>query len=345
MNPRERGIAPPDEKRPPIVETIGGSGMVGILGDGTWVVGWGNYKADGTRSGTSWHHHEDAFGVLRQHKRVIHRFLGVPSIKPEEDKQVTDPNPGLSIAYVAPEEVVPGENELIEVLAQRIQNAAALAASNRMSQERAFAILSDLKIRLRAVKNPYKVRAREQVESVLNAGEEITVGQFNDVSLPLLERVAEGTRIVEALIKRGGEVLDWTRLQEDNLSPITFTLSTEIKHARRGEIRANEWQQDFSSDTDVFELSRGILGHPYQNVGQKEIEKLKAQRDRALSDPLNALTLLREVYGPFYDIREKRLNRNASGEFNIFKPAKSVSQDTEIAKQELSNPSFANPAN
>lgn len=320
MNERER--REPESSAPEFVETIGTRKRVGILADGTWMVGWQRPPANSNTEGEiAWHHHPDVWAVLRQNTRVIDKFLGVPISKSEVDEGVQDPNLGASLPDLL---LIAGENEQARGLAQQAERIIAYSNHGAVTSERMKRELADIARRIENVRNPYKVEAKNRIASAISAEDKPNIQKETlAASDALLRRAQEGTSITRSLFDRGIALLEWVKLQEIAILRLKSVLGQALTDISSGKINSQRWEyftRDLSGDHSLLGDIENIRGRPYSELAKRrELVRLRGAREAVVSGNTERVRgIFEQAYIPLLQVSEEKHAREKSGKFDMY---------------------------
>lgn len=320
MNERER--RGPESPAPEFVETIGIRKRVGILADGTWMVGWQRPPASTETEGrTAWHHHSDVWAVLRQNTRVIDKFLGVPISKSEVDEGIEDPNLGASLPDLL---LIAGENEQARALAQQAERIIAYSNHGAVTSEGMKRALADIAGRIENVRNPHKVEARNRIASAMSAGDKPNMQEETlAASDALLRRAQEGASITRSLFDRGTALLEWVKLQEIPLLRLKFVLGQALTDISNGKINPQRWEdftRGLSGDHSFLDDIKNIRGRPYSELAERrELVRLRGAREMLVSGSTERVRgIFEQAYILLLQVSDEKGAREKSGKFDMY---------------------------
>ena len=326
MRERRPSEQTPDQ-RPHFIRTIDRTGMVGIMPDDTWKVGWN--QPDGR---IVWHTHQDILGVFRQNERVIQRFLDKPIIDESQQEEArTDPSLGVSLPDLMNIVMIRGEIRFAQDLSSRINRLRSLLFDHRIPVTVIIVELNGIRREIGPhVKNPLKVGALTHLAFAQTAQTVEEVQQYSaEAYEALLLRAYEGTSIVTSLLRRGGEIIKWVDQQElliRNLKNAVGAALVEILRAKeRSEpVRRQSielWKDRFGGITDILRPSFEIRGHPYAGLLQRR-ELLPLKEVRSVIDSGDVARVER-IFSAAYPVLDNAVkdweDREKSGRYGRYR--------------------------
>lgn len=246
-----------------------------VFSDGVLSVAWGK-KGD-----LSAHHHDDIWSVMRQNRRVINRFFGIPVAESEQEEAASDPEPEITLPQVRDRLLIKGEVHKAQGLATHISEVITMSIDPEVTAERMQRELSRLRGQLSPnVRNTFQVETRENLDAAATSE---TTGEATIFALEAMKdqllRAQEGTSIVRSLYARAGTILDWVDKKEAAIRILKNGLHQaleEMNADRIERVQIDAWRLLL---LNRLEPVLAISANPYATlVRRREVQKLRDVR-------------------------------------------------------------------